>query len=70
MSTSDYAAMGQPYIAEEIEKMEGADVNRLAGGGGDESRLSIPCKERRAYCKGNGRAKQDCRKAIPADFGP
>ena len=36
MSTSDYAAMGQPYTAEEIEKMEGADVNRLAGGGGDE----------------------------------
>lgn len=35
MSTSDYAAMGQPYTAEEIEKMEGADV-RLAGGGGDE----------------------------------
>ena len=36
MSTSDYAAMGQPYTAEEIKKMEGADVNRLAGGGGDE----------------------------------
>ncbi len=36
MSTSDYAAMGQPYTAEEIEKMECADVNRLAGGGGDE----------------------------------
>lgn len=36
MSTSDYAAMGQPYTAEAIEKMEGADVNRLAGGGGDE----------------------------------
>ncbi len=29
MSTSDYATMGQPYTAEEIEKMEGADVNRL-----------------------------------------
>lgn len=26
MSTSDYAAMGQPYTAEEIEKMEGADA--------------------------------------------
>lgn len=36
MSTSDYAAMGQPYTAEEIEKTEDADVNRLAGGGGDE----------------------------------
>ena len=36
MSTSDYAAMGHPYTAEEIEKMAGADVNRLAGGGGDE----------------------------------
>ena len=32
MSTSDYAAMGQPYTAEEIEKMEGADVTVLQAG--------------------------------------
>ena len=36
MSTSDYAAMGPPYTVEDIEKMESDDVNRLAGGGGDE----------------------------------
>jgi hypothetical protein len=36
MSTSDYVAMGHPYTAEEIEKMESDDVNRLAGGGGNE----------------------------------
>ena len=27
MSASDYAAMGQPYTVEEIEKMESDDVN-------------------------------------------